>query len=260
MAICRAIHDKENPYVTLNKEITKNLDISYKALGLYFLAFSRPDDWEFNLKELSKRKNGGRDAVRGAAHELETFGYLHKKAVQTEGGRMDGWDWYFFETPKTEEEFQKMFPKDGKPALRKTRSSVKPTQLSNNPIPSNNNNTKGASAPPSAPRVDVVVSEKEKAIVKERLSKAQKVLNISPLQLKKIEKNTRNHELLLALEEHTAKWKSSKPKNPAGAFIDDLRITKELLREKDADGELDIFLKSCGFTKVLDNNCEYWVK
>jgi hypothetical protein len=111
MQLFKAIHDKNNPYVTLNKTILeREPNLSLKAKGLWAYAFSRPDDWEFNIEDVSRRHSDGKKSIRSGLKELEKNGYLHRYQTKDRIGRYEKSVWCFFETPKTKEEIQKIFP------------------------------------------------------------------------------------------------------------------------------------------------------
>lgn len=130
MTLFRAIHDKNNPYTLINKKCSEDERLSFKAKGIWMYAFSRPNDWEFYLADLVKRSKDKKDSVKAGLKELEENGYLHRKVKQNkENGKMEGWEWYFFETPKSDEEIKKMFPKEGKSDRRLTPSTSNPTLL-----------------------------------------------------------------------------------------------------------------------------------
>lgn len=111
MSIVRIIHNRENPYVTLNKAALWNQNLSLKATGLWARCLSRPDDWSFNVIEMARNMKEGRRAIYGAIDELIKEGY----AIRLEhyeknnigkfiGG---GVEYIFFEFKPTEEEKQK---------------------------------------------------------------------------------------------------------------------------------------------------------
>lgn len=130
----RVQHDKNNPYMTVNKDILFNNKISAEAVKLYFIAFSRPDDWKFYKIELEKHFKEGRDQLKRAIKELQESGYLIKirtKNMEDHKNLCGGWDWVFFETPKTENEIKEMFRKDWNSVDPKFR----PTE--EQPLPSN---------------------------------------------------------------------------------------------------------------------------
>jgi len=120
MTLFRVIHDKHNPYLTVNTTIASDQRISWKAKGIWFYAFSRPDNWQFFFADLKNQSSDGRDSLRAGLKELEKAGYLHRQPKRNDKGHMEGWDWFFFETSKTEEEIKLLLPKDGKPVTQET--------------------------------------------------------------------------------------------------------------------------------------------
>lgn len=119
MTLCRVVHNKNNPYLVINTTITKEYEMSWRAKGLWFYAFSLPNDWEFRLEDLQQKGKEGRDAVKIALRELEQFGYLYRKPKRNEKGEVLGWEWYFFETPKNAEQVQESLGLSELPKLKK---------------------------------------------------------------------------------------------------------------------------------------------
>ncbi len=76
--IVRTIHDKDNPYVLINKSCLDDPSLSLKAKGLHAYLLSKPDDWVVRIGHLVKAHRDGRDAVRSAIDELVDAGYMIK--------------------------------------------------------------------------------------------------------------------------------------------------------------------------------------
>lgn len=148
MTLVRVIHDKENPYVTINRSILDNPNISFKAKGIYFHAFGQKDDWQFYMEEIVKHVPEEIDSLRSGIHELEKHGYLYRRRERDKRGRLGKSEWYFFETPKTEDEIQKMFPKLDYPTLDNP-TQANPTLTSNNTKQVISNNNKQAQNQPA---------------------------------------------------------------------------------------------------------------
>lgn len=130
MTICRVQHDKNNPYTLINRGICEDSRLSYKAKGLWLYAFSRPDDWKFNLKDLVNRGVDGPDSVSSGLKELEEAGYLYRYQIRKPNGQLGSWEWIFYETPREIKKFspQPDFPDTVDP------SSVDPALLSSKDI------------------------------------------------------------------------------------------------------------------------------
>lgn len=121
MTIIRTVHDKNNPYLTINTTITKDIRLTWKAKGIWFYAFSRPDDWMFFVVDIVNQSKDGREAVQNGLKELQEYGYLHKTHQRDKGGKFTKDDWTFYETPRepTEDELKESLPQTGFPSADK---------------------------------------------------------------------------------------------------------------------------------------------
>lgn len=110
-SIIRVVHNRENPFVQLNKQALWDQNLSLKAVGLWARCMSRPNDWTFSLKELVDNCKEGRRAVDAAMHELIAANYVYRieYAERDLNGKFKsgGIEYVFFEFPATEEEKQK---------------------------------------------------------------------------------------------------------------------------------------------------------
>jgi len=110
--VCRVVHNRENPFVQLNKKALWDTNLSLKAVGLWARCLSRPDNWTFSIAELVKHCKEGRRSIDAAMKELIDSGYVcrieyHEKDTQGKfvPGR-GGVQYIFFEFAATEEEKQ----------------------------------------------------------------------------------------------------------------------------------------------------------
>lgn len=110
MCIVRVVHNRENPYVVLNKKALWNEKLSLKAIGLWARCMSRPDDWRFNVTELANSGKEGKRAIYTAIDELIREGYALRldHTEKSEDGKFSGGgvEYVFFEFPPTSEEKQ----------------------------------------------------------------------------------------------------------------------------------------------------------
>lgn len=83
--IIRVAHDKNNPYMMLDRSLPQNKELSYEAIGMLTYFLSKPDDWEIIIEDL-QRDGCGRDKVYRILDELKTAGHLH----HVKGGRVKG--------------------------------------------------------------------------------------------------------------------------------------------------------------------------
>lgn len=75
MTVLRIKHNRENPYVQINKVGLFDSSISLKAKGLWAQCLARPDDWQFHVKELATHCKEGERAIYSAIDELIENGY-----------------------------------------------------------------------------------------------------------------------------------------------------------------------------------------
>ena len=182
MTLVKVIHDKNNPYTIVNRTIADDDRISYKAVGIWFYAFSRKEDWKFYLCDLVSRHTDGEHSVKAGIKELETNGYLHKVQRRSKCNKVaDGWDWYFFETSKSEEEIKEMFlkgwksprqeitPAENQALTIKEREAIKEK---------NNNNQSKISKPAAAVVVPSDDESKEKLELVKGLKLSKTVLRL----------------------------------------------------------------------------------
>jgi hypothetical protein len=76
MAIIRIEHNRENPYVTLNKAPFHDENMSLKAKGLWGMCLTYPTNWEFRVSHLKKTLKEGEKAIYSAIDELSRNGYV----------------------------------------------------------------------------------------------------------------------------------------------------------------------------------------
>ncbi len=106
-SIIRVVHNRENPFVQLNKEALWDPRLSLKAVGLWTRCLSRPNDWKFSIAELVTKCKEGRGAIDSAMHELIAANYVIRleKKDRVNGKFINGIiEYVFFEFPATEEE------------------------------------------------------------------------------------------------------------------------------------------------------------
>ena len=103
MTIVRAHHNKENPYLTMDKTALEDTRLSWKAKGILAYLLSKPDNWTVYCSELEKRAEDGERSVRSGLKELERYGYLERRRIRgnDEKGRQvfTGWETIVYERP-----------------------------------------------------------------------------------------------------------------------------------------------------------------
>ncbi len=77
--IVRVATNRDHPYVMLDKRLTEDPSLSWKAKGLMAYMLSRPDGWQIRVTDLVRRSDDGEYAVKSGLRELEQRGYLIRK-------------------------------------------------------------------------------------------------------------------------------------------------------------------------------------
>ena len=103
MAVLRV--SKSNNYSVVHNGFINDQNISFKAKGVLLYFLSKPDGWEFYIKEMAKSSKDGIDAISSAINELEKAGYIQRVLKRNEKGALSGgYDYSVFEVPQVEEE------------------------------------------------------------------------------------------------------------------------------------------------------------
>ena len=89
MAVIRAPKDKN--FTVMSTHHLRDRRLSLKAVGLFSIILSLPPDWVFSIAGLA--------TVRAALNELEACGYLTRKRVRGEDGKLENNEYTFFEIP-----------------------------------------------------------------------------------------------------------------------------------------------------------------
>ena len=109
-------------YTTIDTNVLTDHLLSYKAKGIYSYLISRPDNWEYNMRNVINTSTDGRESVQSGIKELESYqgGLLKRIRSHDEFGKFKGWDWEIYDT-------YTMSPTDGSPVNRENRLSEKPS-------------------------------------------------------------------------------------------------------------------------------------
>jgi hypothetical protein len=72
-------------FTVVHNRTIEDSRLSFRALGLLVFVLSKPDNWKTHVAHLATTHSEGREAVRSALGELETFGYVERKWMRAEG-------------------------------------------------------------------------------------------------------------------------------------------------------------------------------
>ena len=93
----------EKSYKTVNNNILRSDVLSFKAKGLLICMLSLPDDFKFSEKSLGYAlKPEGLFSIRSGLKELEAAGYLQRRRLHDDRGRLTETEWIVREIPITE--------------------------------------------------------------------------------------------------------------------------------------------------------------
>jgi len=76
MPIIRIDHNRENPFVQLNKTVLFDNSISFKARGFWAYCLGHPNNWHFSVNEISKKTKEGKRVIYSMINELMECGYV----------------------------------------------------------------------------------------------------------------------------------------------------------------------------------------
>lgn len=116
MSIVRVLHNKENPFVQINKKGLWDPDLPLSVIGLWTRLLSRPDDWELNAVELAKSCNVNVNTIYKYLNILIQHGYGYREQERKDGKKKNQFNnvkYYVFEFKVDKEEIQKMFSAPG---------------------------------------------------------------------------------------------------------------------------------------------------
>ena len=137
--------DRDKPYITIDKNIYNNPDISWKAKGLLTYLIGLPKDWELSPSDLTNRSKDGITTVRNIINELIEYGYIKRTTIRNEKKQITKWVYLVTEIPFDFEDATFEKPTSRKPISRKPKSSKKNT--TNNTIKPNINISKDILTP-----------------------------------------------------------------------------------------------------------------
>ena len=174
MAVFRI--EKNRSYTVMSNYHLRDQSISCKACGLLSKMLALPDDWDYTTRGLAAICKDGLDSIRSALKELEGAGYLERRQLRDDHGRMTDVEYIIYETPlrsepRTDlpytENPNTVFPDSDKP------DSEKPTQLKTNIPITKESKTKKTNTdsilPHSPPLLLVVDGQKERERIHEQI-------------------------------------------------------------------------------------------
>lgn len=125
-------------YTTVPNEVLEDVNLSWKAKGIFCLLASKPDNWNFYMEQIAGHSADKLSSLKSGVKELEEQGYLSRKNKFDAQNKICGMDW-ILTVPVRQISRQAEIPSDGNSVGRKTyRHSKTNNSKTNN---SNTNNT-----------------------------------------------------------------------------------------------------------------------
>ena len=94
---------KQRDFTIISNSVCLDQRLTMRALGVLVRLLSRHDNWRTNSEGLAAEFGVGRDAVRGALHELQKAGYIRMHKSQNAAGHWSS-SWLVFDEPVTDDE------------------------------------------------------------------------------------------------------------------------------------------------------------
>ena len=132
MAVFRV--EKTKDFTVMSNHHLRNGKLSLKAKGLLSLMLSLPEDWDYTTKGLACICKDGVDSIGSALKELEQHGYLTRRRIRFENGRLGDIEYMIHEKPVSGEP-------EGDSPERENPEQVKPAQLNTDPLNTDRLNT-----------------------------------------------------------------------------------------------------------------------
>ena len=142
MAVFRV--EKTKDFTVMCNHHLRNVKLSLKAKGLLSLMLSLPEDWDYTTKGLACICRDGVDSIGSTLKELEQHGYLTRKRIRFENGRLGDIEYTIHEKPARQETGEDP-PKRENPEQAKPKQGElgqgKPAQLNTDPLNTDRLNT-----------------------------------------------------------------------------------------------------------------------
>ncbi len=91
--------ERNKNYTVMSNYHLRDTTISLKSKGLLSMMLSLPDEWNYTTRGLAKICKEGVDAIGGALRELEKAGYIVRRVVRNERGRICDMEYTIYEQP-----------------------------------------------------------------------------------------------------------------------------------------------------------------
>ena len=99
-----SVHYNEG-YTTMCNHHLRDRSLSWQAKGMLSFMFSNREDFKYSINGLTQCASNGDTSVRSILNELKDKGYLIVTPIKGINGRIECWNYDFFETPDDAKRF-----------------------------------------------------------------------------------------------------------------------------------------------------------
>ena len=100
MAVFRV--EKNKNYTTMSNYHLRDKNLSNKSRGLLSTMLSLPEDWDYTTRGLATICKDGVESITTQLKELEKYGYLVRKQLRNNHGRLAEMEYVIYEKPQKE--------------------------------------------------------------------------------------------------------------------------------------------------------------
>lgn len=131
--------ERNKNYTTISNVISKDKRVGLSERGLFLTIMSLPDNWNLSISGLEEILLESKDKISKTINKLIELGYCERVQVKNEKNHFKGYDYTFYENPKTKEKPKPTFTKQEKPKTEKP-DTENPQQLSKQELSTNKEN------------------------------------------------------------------------------------------------------------------------
>lgn len=88
------------PYTCILRSTIQDASLSFEARGLLLYLLSKPKDWIVTIADLEREGGCGKNRIRRILKELEQCGYIERKRLRGDDGRITTTVTYVYEEPR----------------------------------------------------------------------------------------------------------------------------------------------------------------
>jgi len=92
------VRDKLHSNYTIIPNDLFNGELTPKAISIFCYLLSRPDNWKFNIEEITRHFKAGKDTIRSAIKELEEKNLLIRVRIKDEKGKFSYMEYILYPT------------------------------------------------------------------------------------------------------------------------------------------------------------------